>query len=469
MITDDLILDTRLRKFDPARYKSLIAAKIIPFGTGDVLLDAHRRLGAVIANDFETTNCSPVISTAELTRIRNNVVSNYTVLYNSFSNVGNSLDSTGVAAQYAAVFDAMEGGQYCYYQSDQHLIDDIKTCAEGANRVLQNAFSQYANNFATKLAPIRTAYQELQAAASSATVSVEPVINAYKRLWDANFPFHLHSGVNATLDNLLSEYDRLMNGSNTLFDQGTNRVQSNFEAEVRSSNVVFGDFGKALDYWKNQDGATGYGMYIDNMRAYQDALNKINGYTVLDSQVNHQIFSEIKQHIAEVKGQFAAFPNFIQARPSKGFILDPNTSALKFYSRQAVLNLAEAAGNYYSTTIAPGKSVIGTGFSYQHGGKMPPHAEHKDGRDCDIFSEYFKVGASTYDEQKAIKMATFLLNSKVTRLIYTNSAVVNAANTACPGNAVAIVGSGHETHMHFDLDTAQVPFEKGISPSDKWL
>lgn len=454
MITDDLFCTPRVRKFDdPFRIKSS-SARITPFGSGDIVQDAKRRFGTVVANDVDTTSCSPVIPTAELTRIRNNVVANYTTLRNNYSNVGNSLDSTGVIAQYSSVFDAMEDGNYCYYQTDQHLIDDIQVCANGANQILQNAFNQYSNTFSNHLSPIRAAYNDLQSAAGAAKNSVDPTLVAYKRLWANNFDFHLHNGINGTLDNLLSEYTRLLEGSNTLFDQGTNRVQGNYEAEVRQSNIVFGAFAKATDYWANQDGATGYGLYVDNIRMYQDSLNKLSEFTVFDTPLNQQISSEINLHIAEVKKQFSAFPNFVHSQSTTGFILDPNTSALKFYSRQAVLNLASAAGSFFTTQIAFGKSLIGTGFSYQHGGKMPPHAEHKDGKDCDIFSEFFKVGSPTYDESKAKAMAIYLLTNKVTRLIYTNATVVSAANAACPSNAVAIVGSGHETHMHFDLDTA---------------
>ncbi len=39
-------------------------------------------------------------------------------------------------------------------------------------------------------------------------------------------------------------------------------------------------------------------------------------------------------------------------------------------------------------------------------------------------------------------------------MIYHNTAVVAAANAACPANPVAVVGGGHETHMHFDLNHA---------------
>ena len=357
-------------------------------------------------------------------------------------------------SQYQAVFDGMEGGQYCYSSSDQDLINDISNSANIANQVLNNAFNQYTNTFNAHLTPIRTSYAALQQLANTSTTSVEPIINTYKQLWSYNFAFNLYSGINGTLDNLMAEYERLLNGSNTLFDQGTNRVQVNFEAEVRQSNVIFAEFSRAKTYWDQTDGATGYGMYVDNLRAYQDSLDNLNKFTVLDTPVNEQIFSEINMHVAEVKRQFAAFPNFVQAMPSSGFILDPGTSALKFYSRQAVLNLAQASGAHFNSVIAPGKSLIGTGFSYRHGGYMPPHAEHKTGKDCDIFSGYFKVGSATYNEQKSIQMVTFLLKAGVTRLIYTNAEVVKAANQASPGNAVAVVGSKHETHIHFDLDNA---------------
>jgi hypothetical protein len=51
-------------------------------------------------------------------------------------------------------------------------------------------------------------------------------------------------------------------------------------------------------------------------------------------------------------------------------------------------------------------------------------------------------------------MVVFLLSTGVTRVIYTNSAVVQAANKAYPSNQVAVVGTGHETHIHFDMDHA---------------
>lgn len=454
MLTDNLYCQPKFREYAKLSGKRKSEGTIVSFGTEDTLQDTQRRLGTFNFNNVETTNCSPVIPTAELTRIRNNVVAKYTTLRNNYLNVGSSLDSTGVVTQYSAVFDAMGDGNYCYYQSDQRLIDDINVCASGANQVLQNAFNQYANNFATQFLPIRNAYIELQSVAAAATNSVEPVLNAYNRFWSNDFVFHLHTGVNSTLDSLLADYNRLTTGSNTLFDQGINRVQGNFEAEVRQSNVVFGAFGGARNYWNKTDGQTGYNMYLDNIRIYQDSLTKLDAFVVLDTPVNKQVFAEIDIHITELKKELASFPNFLHVTPSTGFIIDPNTSYLKFFTRQAVLDLATSAGAHFSSQIAPGQSLIGTGFSYQHGGKMPPHAEHKDGKDCDIFSIYFKVGADSYDESKAVQMAIFLLNNNVTRLIYTNPEVVKAANAACPRNPVAVVGSNHETHLHFDLDTA---------------
>jgi len=451
---EELACRTRLRKpLDLLTLHSL-GYKVLDFGSGDILSQAMWRMNSIGDQCVEMTKCSPVIPTAELRRIRNNVVARYDSLRSNYSNVGGSLDSTGIVGSYGQVFDAMEGGNYCYYQSDQRLVDDIQSCAVGANQILQAGFNQFAQNFSGRLAPMRLASQELRSAASAATISVEPVITAYRRLWSLNFSFHLHAGVNGALDAMMSEYEQVMEGSNTLFDQGTERVQNYFEADFRQSNTVFSGFAKARDHWQNKDGAVGYGMYVDNIRMYQEALDKLSSYTVLDTPRNKQIFAEIDLHIADVKKEFASFPTFVQAVASAGFALDPNTSALKFFARQLILNLAQGAGQHFTSVIAPGRSLIGTGFSYLHGGKMPPHSEHKDGKDCDIFSEYFKVGASTYDEQKAKDMAVFLLRSGVTRLIYTNTAVVNHANSTVPGNAVATAGSGHETHMHFDVETA---------------
>jgi hypothetical protein len=436
------------RTLESARFR------VEAWGSGDVLTDAERRLGIVFAEDTEATACSPVMPTSELTRIRNNVVSAYNTLRNAFSNIGNSLDARELAAQYQRVFDAMEGGSYCYYKSDEHLVVDIKNCVSGANQVLSNASGQYTSNFSVKMIPFRNAYNILQTVASSATTSVDPVLNAFNALVNSNFEFHLHTGISGALDNLMSEYTSIINGSNVLLNQGLSRVQTAFEGEIRQSTVVFGGFSDAYTYWDTKDGATGYGMFVDNIRNYQECLDKISRFVVLDTPLNRQIYSELNLRIQEIKAQFDKFPNYVQAMPTAGFTLDPNTSTLRFYARQLVLNLAAAAGAYYNATIASKESLIGTGFSYQHGGKMLPHSEHKDGKDCDIFSAYFKVGDPKYSEEKSIQMATFLLNQGVTRLIYTNPTVVAAVNAACPQNAVAVVGKMHETHMHFDLETA---------------
>jgi hypothetical protein len=455
MLTDSLKLTARL--IDPLEIEGVrgnFTSRILDWGTGDTLTDALRLLDEFTPQNADITSCSPVISTAELTRIRNNVVAQFNVLRNNYSNVGGSLDSTGIAAQYEAVFDAMEGGSYCYYTSDEHLVVDIGNAARGANQVLSNAFNQFSANFANRMGPVRSNYNNLQITAANATTTVEPVINSYKALWAQNFTFHLHQGINGNLDNLMNEYSRLYTSADTLFDQGVGRVQGAFEAAVRQSNVVFGGFGKAHNHWNTIDGAVGYGMYVDNIRMYDEELSKISRFTVIDNQINRQIMAEIEGHIKDVQNQFAKFPKFIAARPSAGFALDPGTSALKFFSRQLVLNIAQGAGAHFTSQIAAGQSLIGTGFSYEHGGKMPPHAEHKDGKDCDIFSAFFKVGGAQYNEAKSIAMATWLLNAGVSRLIYTNSAVVAAANAAVPGNAVAVTGSGHETHMHFDVDSA---------------
>ncbi len=455
MLTDSLGFDVRtigLPDFGP--YKPRTAQAAIAWGTGDKLLDTMRLAGDLSANDAALTACSPTMSTAELTRIRNNVIAQYNALRNNYTNVGGSLDSDAVVAQYETFFAATEGGDYCHYTSDAQLVRDIRAAIQGANQVLTSAYNQYAANFANRMVTVRNAHLQLQGAVANAALSVDPVLNAYKALLAANFPWKLHSGLNGTLDGLISEYELIFNGSDALFEQGIARVQGGFEAAYRQANLVFAGFARAYDHWDKTDGAAGYDIYVANITAYAAELARVSQYSVVDNPLNRQISAESQLHIAEVKTQFAKFPDFVAAQPTTGFALDATTPAKKFFARQLTLNLAQAAGAHFNAQIAPGQSLIGTGFSYQHGGKMPPHSEHKDGRDCDIFSVYFKVGGAGYDEDRAIAMATWLLQAGVSRLIYTNSAVVTAANAAVPGNAVAVTGSGHDTHMHFDVELA---------------
>ena len=85
---------------------------------------------------------------------------------------------------------------------------------------------------------------------------------------------------------------------------------------------------------------------------------------------------------------------------------------------------------------------------------MPPHKEHKDGRDCDLFSIRFKLGETTFSSAKTVSTIVYLLQNGVSRVIYTDDAVVSAANQAVPGNPVAKNLPGHTTHIHFEMDKA---------------
>lgn len=455
MLTQFTYVGPRAVSFDvEGAHLSLKGVRALERPPIELVEAANRSLGLVGSRNHELTACSPVIPHAELQRIRDNVVAQYTALYNSYSNVGASLDATGMMAQYQAVFNAMEGGNYCYYTSDQYLIDDIVRCAQGANTVYNNAGIQYANNFAAKMGPLRAASNALNQAAANASNDISPALDAYKQLIAANFDFRLYQGMNGTLDALIAEYSNIINSAGPTFDRAVARVQANFEAEVRNNNVIYSQFLQAYKLWDEVDGAQGYAAFADQFTPFRNSLVLISRFIVLDTPLNRQIFQEIDHHIDDVKSKWNSFPNYPQAMAGTGFILDPNTSSLKFYARQLVLNTALAAGAYFNSTISAGDSLIGTGFSYQHGGHMPPHKEHKDGRDCDIFSAFFRVGGSGYNEAKATAMVVWLLSNRVTRVIYTNSAVVTAANAAVPTNAVAVVGTGHETHIHFDMDNA---------------
>jgi hypothetical protein len=260
--------------------------------------------------------------------------------------------------------------------------------------------------------------------------------------------------MNGTLDALIAEDQNIINGAGAVFDQAAARVQGNFEAEVKSNNVIYSQFLQAYNVWDTVDGAQGFAAFGDQFTPFRNSLVRLNGFVVLKTPLNDQIFAEINSHIGDIQTKWKSFPNYVQAMSTSGFTLDPNTSSLKFYARQLVLNTAQGAGAYFTSTIARGSSLIGTGFSYQHGGAMPPHKGHKDGKECDIYSDFFSVGGGNYSEDKATKMVIWLLQNRVSRVIYTNQTVVKAANAAVPANGVATVLPGHETHIHFDMDGA---------------
>ena len=145
-------------------------------------------------------------------------------------------------AQYQVVFDATEGGNYCYYASDQYLVDDIVQSTQGANAVFSNAGTQYANNFAGRMGPLRTAYNALRQAAASASNDIGPAIDAFKQLSASNFDFNLYQGMSGALDQLMAEYNSIMSAAGPTFDQAAARVQGNFESEVKNNNVIYSQF-----------------------------------------------------------------------------------------------------------------------------------------------------------------------------------------------------------------------------------
>jgi hypothetical protein len=141
MLTEGLLVDVRVRTWKETSGVADAISSPIPWGSGDLLADAEQLLGTLTAQDTESTACSPVIPTSELRRIRDNVLAQFNILRNSYSNVGNSLNATGLVAQYQAVFRATEGGSYCHYSSDGHLVRDIQNCTGGANQILTNAIT----------------------------------------------------------------------------------------------------------------------------------------------------------------------------------------------------------------------------------------------------------------------------------------------------------------------------------------
>ena len=149
---------------------------------------------------------------------------------------------------------------------------------------------------------------------------------------------------------------------------------------------------------------------------------------MLQSPVNDQIFNEIEVYFTDIQQKWQAFPKFPKFAASQGVSFDPGTSINKSYARQLVLNVCQALGAEFTTRIDPNGYLIVTGLSYEHGGKMPPHVEHKDGKDCDVWSDKFRKGTSSYSEAKTIASVVYLIQRGVSRVIYTDDTVVNEAN-----------------------------------------
>jgi hypothetical protein len=388
-------------------------------------------------------------------QIRDAVLANYRPLYNNYSNgIGTSLDARGLVAQYVAVWDASAGGSYCVRQSEVPLANEVISYLDGSNNIYNRAVREYGNNFAAKLVPIRNAYPILQRAAASASNDVRPTIQAYEALWANNFVFYLFQGMSAYLDGLFNDYNALLTGSNTLFDQGSALVQSHFEAAFKLYTDAYNQLQAAYKTWDEVDGYDGYATFISLIPHFQNKSDVLSGFVVLKSPVNDRIFDQIVAFFDKIKSRFNSFPNFVQCYASTGIILDPGTPSKKFYARQLVLNIVAAVGARFYDTIFPGSSLYVTGLSYQHGGKMPPHAEHKTGKDCDLFSVAFRLGTGTYDQTRAVNTIAHLLSLGVTRVIFSDDAVVAAANAAYPSNPVAVNKPGHTTHIHFDVESA---------------
>ncbi len=421
--------------------------------------DTDRGLAASIAaitQIWELTECSPVIPHEDVVRIHDNVLAQHRVLSNMYSSIGGSLDAQSLMAQFYAVWDAAENhASFCVYQTDGGLVDELVSYINDANTIMTNAGNVYGNNFANAFAPMRSAYQRLQTAASSASNDIGPSVDAYYAFWQGNFQFALYPGMSGYLDGLLSEYKSLTSNSRLLFDQADARVQANFETEFNNYNYIYSQLLAAYKTWDEDDGAAGYSQYVTTMEMpFLQSSRALSNFVVVERPVNDQIFGEIKIIYTDVKKKWDSFPTYVHCFATQGFILDPNTSAERFYARQLVLNVAQAAGARFFSTISPGESLIGTGFSYQHGGRMKPHKEHKDGKDCDLFSVRFRLNETTFDRKKTVNTIAYLLSAKATRVIFSDATTVKESNAAVQGNAVAVNLPGHDTHIHFDMDMA---------------
>ena len=197
---------------------------------------------------------------------------------------------------------------------------------------------------------------------------------------------------------------------------------------------------------------------------FDDALPQLNSawavwsqFIVLDTPENNRLFSKADGFLNEIKAWFAKFPTFSVFQESKGIKKGGGIGAHKFFAHANMLKTLKAIGLVFhkqssdDTNQYEFRNLFITSLSYEHDGKMPPHKEHKTGKDADIWGRRIDQGKSDFDKKRTLNVIVALLKLNVSRVIYTHSSIVKEANKKVPANAVADPGSGHKDHIHFDV------------------
>ncbi len=408
--------------------------------------------------DFETTSCDPVIPRDELIRIRNNVRDQYQSLDIEFRNIGSGKNAKPFMASYNQVWSAAEGGSYCHYQNDADVVQEILNLLDNSNRLYEKAGNLFERNFDNSLQAMRDGMQRFERLVGQTDYDVRLIVNGYKRFLETIFQFSLYWGMDPQLDNLIREYDRLTDRSKTLYDQGTKVIQANFERSFTRVRNAFESLKSAHNHWNHVDGFIGFNRFEEN---YPNLVNEgvdFGRYSVFTTPPNSQSIQAVGSFFRDVNGWIDGFPEFVLFNSSRGIKRGGGLPEHKFFAESRLLDVLRLVGDDFARQSSNDKShyeyrnLFITSLSYPHNGKMPPHAEHRKGLDCDLWTRRIDQTEASFDEQRTKDLIVSILKKKgVTRVIYTHEEIVNSANAAVPDNAVAVRLSGHEDHLHLDV------------------
>jgi hypothetical protein len=405
----------------------------------------------------EITSCSPVMSTSTLIRIRDNASRLFLNLRNTYNSINNGLDSQEFIDCYEKFWTNMYGHNWCIYQNDEYLVDQINHLAEASNIVYENAGDLFEKNFRWSLKKLQDRIISLKEKSDNATNNIVPVIEAYNYFWDANFDFDLHWNFDPELDYLMMQYSDIMIQSNKLFEKADDRIQANFLAQFNVLLKLKKSLKKNVEHWRTIDGHTGYQKFIDILPEFDKAWLKWIEYIVLQTPENEKLFNDSNEIVNTIITWINQFPEFKKFNNSKGIKKGGGIAEYKFYAENSLLKLLENIGVKFNELSKNDldkyvyRNLFITSLSYEHGGKMPPHSEHRTGEDADLWGIRLDQGEKEFDKKKTLALVIVLLELNVSRLIYTDKDIVDKANQKVPNNAVAVNGSGHKDHIHIDF------------------
>ena len=112
--------------------------------------------------------------------------------------------------------------------------------------------------------------------------------------------------------------------------------------------------------------------------------------------------------------------------------------------------ILDVCKKFYEKTME--KIHVGN-LSYQHGGTMPPHKEHKYGLDADLDCVVCgNVGDANYNEAKWEEFLTICAqDDRIKKIYFEHAGLVARVNQKVKKEKLVCI-SGHKSHCHISLD-----------------